>query len=734
MVESGMRPPVPNTLFIGRHREITEVSKLLTTSRLVTIIGPGGSGKTRLAFEVLRRHARSDRNAVRMADLTGVDDPALVQMVVARAIGLPIAREDRPLDQLASHGGRLVLLMDNCEHLVAECARTAETLLADSHAIRLLVTSRETLGISAETVWTVPRMAEEEAARLFAERARARRPDFAITAANRRTVDEICRRLDYMPLALELAAARIGVMSAEEILHRLDDRFALLTGGSRTALDRHRTLRSTVEWSYSLLEPDEQDLFRRLSIFRGGFDFAAAEAVAGKDTLDRLSRLIDKSLVSVPADSGPPTRYSMLETLAEYGQERLRERGEMEDARRRHLDCFLTRAQAAFAERRRTGSAALLHGLDADLDNLRAALDWCRRSDPCAGVRLVAATREVWFRLGQAEGLRAAREFLDRCPDRDEHTAWALLAAGNLAFTQLQHGEARRDLEAAAQIGLELDDPAVRAWAAWMRGVDRFLAEEFEEARLILEEGVELHRSTADPIGLGLILGSLGTVQLLLGNRSAAITRLTEALGLLEAAADAWGTGFCHTYLGIAYAAGGEKAAADRHFHQALRILGPIRDVTMLSLALGGLAELAAGSDWPRALRLAGAASALRERFGGPFPRWIASSVADLRQRGRAAIGEAAAEREWDAGTRLNAADATALAQGSAVRAGASASPLSARETEVSRLVATGMSNAEIADRLRLSRRTVENHVLHILNKLGAANRTQIAGWVIRKD
>jgi predicted ATPase len=155
-------------------------------------------------------------------------------------------------------------------------------------------------------------------------------------------------------------------------------------------MDRHRTLRSTVEWSYSLLEPDEQDLFRRLSIFRGGFDFAAAEAVTGKDTLDRLSRLIDKSLVSVPADSGPPTCYSMLETLAEYGQERLRERGEMEEARRRHLDCFLARAQAAFAERRRTGSAGLLHRLDADLDNLRAALDWCRRSDPCAGVRLVA--------------------------------------------------------------------------------------------------------------------------------------------------------------------------------------------------------------------------------------------------------------------------------------------------------------------------------------------------------
>lgn len=296
----------------------------------------------------------------------------------------------------------------------------------------------------------------------------------------------------------------------------------------------------------------------------------------------------------------------------------------------------MTRAEAAFAERSRSGSAAELHRLDTDLDNLRAALDWAIQSDPCAGVRLIAATREIWFRFGQAEGLRAARQLLDRCSDRNEATAFALLTAGNLALTQLQHEDAREYLEAAAQIGTEVGAPAVRGWSAWMRGVDQFLAENHEVARGILEEGVALNRETRDPIGLGLCLASLGTVHLRLGNRDEAIARLREGLKILDESGDRWGAGFCHTYLGIAHRAGADRALADRNFRQAIALLAPIRDVTMLSLAVGGLAHLEAPSDWPRAMRLAGAASGLRERFGGPFPRWIAAEIDDLRRRGRA--------------------------------------------------------------------------------------------------
>jgi predicted ATPase/DNA-binding CsgD family transcriptional regulator len=722
--------PDSTTRFIGREAEIAEVSKLLTASRLVAVVGPGGCGKTRFALEVLRRRTRSKPDAARFVDLSGITDTRVVEAAVARGLGLAATLGRTPLDALEGDIGRVLLLIDNCEHLVAECARIAERLLAGSRDLRMMVTSREVLGVPYETVWTMPPLTPDEAIRLFAERARSRRHTFAISSANGATVAEICRRLDRMPLAIELAASRIGSISSEEILERLDDRFALLSDGARTAADRHRTLRATVEWSYALLEPDEQRLFGLLAVFRGGFDLAAVEAVGGGGALDRLSRLVDKSLVTVIGEPMSATRYAMLETLVEYGQERLREAGELESARQTHLDHFLIRAEAAFAERSRSGSAAQLHRLDSDLDNLRTALDWSLQSDPCAGVRLIAATREIWFRFGQAEGLRAARQLLERCPDRNEATAWALLTAGNLALTQLQHQDARNYLETAAQIGTEVGAPAVRGWSAWMRGVDQFLAENHEAARGILEEGVALNRQTRDPIGLGLCLASLGTVHLRLGNRSEAIARLSEGLDLLDESGDRWGAGFCHTYLGIAHLAAADRASADRHFRQAIALLGPIRDVTMLSLAVGGLGEIAAPSDWPRAMRLAGAASGLRERFGGPFPPWIAAEVDDLHRRGRAAIGTEAGDRWWDAGFRLDTEAAVALSVGSAAPAGRKAGPLSPRETEIGRLVAEGLSNAAIAGRLHVSTRTVENHVLHILNKLGAANRTQVATWI----
>ena len=687
---------------------------MLGKSRLVSIVGPGGSGKTRLALELLRR-----RGPHAQVDLSGVDDPAVVEGIVRQS-----------LRDLGGGNGRPLLLIDNCEQVIGECARVAEDLLAGRRELRLLITSREVLGISAERVWHLRPLASDDAARLFMQRARARRPGVAETAADQATIGEICRRLDYLPLAIELAAARVGALSPAEILVRLDDRFALLSRGSRNAAERHRTLRSTVDWSYTLLAPDEQELLRRLSVFRGGFDLEAVEAMAGERGLDRLSKLIDKSVISVIGDPGLSTRYVMLETLSEYGRDRLRELDELEIACRLHLEHFLDRAETAFAERHRSGSAALLHRLDRDLDNLRAALEWCRRSDACAGVRLVAATREVWFRLGQAEGLRAARELIERCTEENDATPWALLAAGNLALTQLQHEEARRYLDRAGAIG----STPVRAWAAWMKGVDRFLAEEHETARVFLEQGVALHRETGDAIGLGNCLASLGTVRLRLGERADAIASLTEALDLFDGCGDRWGAGFSQTYLGVAHLAAGERASAERHFTEALRILGPLHDVTMLTLAIGGLAEIAAPADWPRALRLAGAALSLRERVGGPFPPWIASEIADLTARGRAALGVAAADRALTSGARLEASDAVALALGALPQTRTATAPISGREMEVSLLVAQGLSNDEIADRLHLSRRTVENHVLHILNKLGVANRTQIAVWVRARE
>jgi len=731
-----MTIPIPPASFVGRAQELAEVSRLLRRARLLTLVGPGGSGKTRLALELLKKRRARPATTAWWVDLTPIRDPTLIPTVIAQAAGLPEAKEQGALDLLVAELGdsHAILLLDNCEHLVADTARVVEALLSRSPGLRIVATSRETLRVRSETVFAVPPLSSDEAAALFVERARQRLPGFVNVANARKTIDAICLRLDRMPLAIELAASRVALMSPEEILQRLEQRFDFLSPGIRDTSDHRQTLRSTVDWSYGLLDPDERRLFNQLCIFRGGFDLAAAESVGGPSTVETLGRLVDKSLVAVEPASGGPSRYSMLETLIDYGRERLRESGQLEAVRRAHCLYFLDRAERAFAERRRTGSADRLHQLDRDVDNLRAALQWAREADPCSGLRLVATMREVWFRIGQAEGLRWTRDFIQRCDEGGVERAWALAAAGNLGFTQLEHEAARRDLEAARELGAELDDLAVQGSVAWFLGVDRFLAEDYGAATGYLNESIRLHHTGGDAIGKSWAIASLGTVLLRQGKPAEAIGALSEALAVLTSLGDAWGAGFCLTYLGIASRSTGDTRAAERHFREALRWLAPIRDVTMVSLVLGGFAELAAGSDWPRALRLAAAATALRERHGGPFPRWFAAALADLRERGRRALGKAVADRELEAGTRLRAEDAMNLALGRAKSGIAASGPLSPRELEIARLVATGKPNLEIAEQLHLSRRTVENHVLHILNKLGLANRTQVATWMLGND
>ena len=720
--------PLPTSSFVGRALELAELGRLLARSRLVTLVGPGGVGKTRLALELARRRAPS--RPVFTVDLTPIRDPALVGRVLALAVGLP-AGDPTPnrISQLLGDR-RLLVVLDNCEHLIDEAARLAEALLGHCPGAHLLATSRERLALAGESVWPVPPLAAAEASALFLERARARNPRFDAGGTSRTTVADICDRVERVPLAIELAASRSALMTPAEILQRLDDRFSLLSGGSRTAPARMQTMRATVEWSYDLLDPEEQRLFRLVSVFAGGFDLDLVENLGGSEAVDRLGRLVDKSLITATPGEPAPTRYTLLETLREFGLERLLAAGELDAARRLHFECLTARADAAFTERQQAGSATLLYALERDLDNLRAALDWARARDPCGGLRLIGTTREVWFRLAQREGLRRARELLDSCQETGLHRALALLTAGQLGFTQLDHERAAADLQAAARLGTDLGDPGIPAIAAWMLGVSRFLAEDFDKAREHLRESIRLHERTRDSVGSGLAHGSLGTAELLLGHRSEAIALLERGLELVSVAPDQWGIGFCHTYLGIAHAEGGECRPAEEHFRRALAALAPIREVTMLTLALLGIARLITGSDWKRALRLAAAASALRDRSGGPFPRWIAASVGDLRARAEVALGRTAADHEWAVGSRLSNEEAVRLALGGASPRARTRGPLSERELEVARLVAEGMTNSEIARRLHLSQRTAENHVSHILTRLGLANRTQVATWV----
>ena len=721
--------PFPVSSFIGRARELRDLTRAVAAERLVTILGPGGSGKTRVALEFARARARRVGDVFAVVDLSAISDPLLVGSTIARALGA----DEPPAAQALAHAASLIgvrsglLVMDGCEHLVDACASAATDLLSAAPGLRLLVTSRQRLGVPGETVWALPPLEHAEARALFLERAGQRRRGMVAPDA---VIDRICGRLDGLPLAIELAASRAGGLTVEEIDERLGERLGLLSDVSRR--DRHRTMRSTIEWSYTLLDDAGRAFFRRLAVFDAAPDLEAVAAVCGGDALDVLSRLIDRSLVQ-PRAAGTRTRYAMLDTIREFGRAELQRTGESDAMRSRHLAHFVARTEAAFDERLRTGRAEKLYDLDSDLENIRAALAWAAARDACSGLRIIAATRELWFRRGQAEGLRRARELLAGCGEVNATRGWALLTAGNLALTQLEHDAADRDLEEASALGRRFGEPRIEAWGAWMRGVDLFLAQRFAEARVLLMKSISLQRGTGDDIGLGMALASLGTVQVVTDERETAVASLEEALELLSGVNDLWGMGFCHTYLGIARRRNGESDAARRHFERGVDLLERVRDVTMLTLCLAGLAQLAAnGRDWRRALRLAGAASGLRERVGGPFPPWVAQEVEDLRAGGTAALHEEAGQRAWEAGRALSLEGAVALAHGRVAASGAG--PLSPRELQVARLVARGLSNDGVAAELGLSRRTVENHLLHISGKLGLENRTQVAAWLLRRS
>jgi non-specific serine/threonine protein kinase len=374
--------PVELSSFVGRDDEIRTVGKRLSAARLVTLVGIGGAGKTRLALKSADEQREAYPDGVWLVQLASLTDPSLVDREVTATIG--------PLDR----DRRLLLVIDSCEHLLETCARTAVRVLQEAPLGRILATSREPLGVPGEVIFRVPPMSippstdlspeslsTYEAVALFLDRARSAQPGFALTQATGPAVSQIARRLDGIPLAIELAAARVNVLSAEEIARRLDDMFHLLGGGSRTALPQQRTLEAAIDWSYRLLPRPEQLLFNRLSVFRGGFTLEAAEQVGagsdqGPDVLELLSQLVNKSVVTVEQKEGRPTRYRLLETLRQYGRDRLRESDETTDRRDRHTRFFMELAQNIESKLQSTISAGLLASLKDDHDNLRAAVEW----------------------------------------------------------------------------------------------------------------------------------------------------------------------------------------------------------------------------------------------------------------------------------------------------------------------------------------------------------------------
>ncbi|HUE89282.1 MAG TPA: protein kinase, partial [Vicinamibacterales bacterium] len=645
--------PAQLTSFVGRRQEAAEIRQLFGSTRLLTLTGAGGCGKTRLALHVAGELLDEFRDGVWLVDLSPLSEPDLVKNSLASVLRVQEGSERSLIEVLSDYvrPHQMLLVLDNCEHLIAACAGLAELLLRSAPRLRILATSREALGISGETVWRVPSLSvpisgaqvppdvllECEAPRLFVERAAAVAPTFALTPGNAATVVEICRRLDGIPLAIELAAARLNMLSPDQINERLNDRFRLLTGSSRTAVARQRTLEATVDWSYDLLSKTERRLVCRLSVFTGGWTLEAAEAVCSGDgirseaMLDLLSHLVDKSLVNAEEDATGKRRYRFLETVRQYGRERLLRSRQVQKIRDRHLAFFFDLARRAQPKLHGPDQVRWLKLLELEHDNLRVALDWCvtTAGTKDTSLRVVCALWPFWTRHNHfGEGRQWVERALSVSPDAPPSLrAQALIAAADLSYFQGDYTAVEafaRQVMALDERGLNeerwtvafaffllgiaavdkraFEEGAILAGkslavaretgSAWVGGLARIpiaLGEiergELERARLLIEEGVGVIRSTGDKLALATLLVNLSHVMVYRGDFEQAIVAAREGLMLSQETVDRRGLTWCLIELGAAM-------AGRKHVARAARLWGAVESISQ-----------AIGSPLPAAVR-----------------------------------------------------------------------------------------------------------------------------------
>jgi predicted ATPase/class 3 adenylate cyclase/DNA-binding CsgD family transcriptional regulator len=567
------RLPAQLTSFIGRQTEMSGIREALSDNRLVTLTGAGGAGKTRLAIQIAAGMATEFGDGVWYVDLAPLTDPETVPLTVARAMNLPDQPGHPTVDVLLRflRSRHVLVLLDNCEHVLDASAEMITVLLGACPGLTLLATSREPIGIAGEVSWRVPSLSlADEAIELFEDRARRTSPDFRISPDNAETVTEICRRLDGLPLAIELAAARIRALSPTEILDSLHDRFRLLTGGARTAVRRQQTLRASVDWSHALLSAPEQELFRRLAVFFGGCDADAAQSIAGGgeieryQILDRLTLLVDKSLV-VTESGRHGTRYRLLETVRQYAQEKLGESGEGDDVRTRHRD-YYTAAAALMDNPADTGYERRVDWAEVEIDNLRAAFAWSRESaDTELALTLASALRPLWQTRGRIqEGLNWLGTALAeaRQASGDASVAYVRASADEaLLCSFLATADVIESAERTLAMAREFGDPSliVRALTACgtITAYDRDLAAQY------FGEAVELARNLGDLSSLGQIR-AMEAIAGLLGGEPVAVVQAAaeEALRIAEGIGDGFAARQCRFVLGFARIFSGDLAEA----------------------------------------------------------------------------------------------------------------------------------------------------------------------------
>ncbi len=753
--------PVEPTNFVGRRHELREVKRLLTTTRLLTLTGSGGVGKTRLALSAAAEMARGFPDGIWFAPLAPIQDPLLVSQAIFAALGAQDRSAAWSLVTLTDFlaGKRLLLVLDNCEHVLDACAVLASTLLRGCPDLHLMATSRQALGVVGEVRMSVPPMsiprdgeeaspeglANSEAVRLLSERAAAVLPGFAVNEENAAPVLELCRRLDGIPLALELAAVRLGALSLDQLNHGLAGSLSALGSGNRGAEPRQQTLEATIGWSYGLLEEAEQVLWARLSVFAGGFDVAAAievcadDRVPGERMVELLGALVEKSIVRRELKSGNAPRYGFLETIRQFGRQRLQGIGEEVRTQNRHLEWMtrLARSAGAFDDRQ----VELFERMDLERDNLWAALEFCVRERGSApfGAQLAQHLLPYWTCRGQFGDLRRMLTSLALLTAEDSAPrAHFLRAAAVLANSQndvaARESLARESLRVATASD---DSDAIASSLAWL-AIPLAITGNVTEGIQAAESALSLARTLASrPIQL-VATAVLCNILQMTGPPERAIELGDEGVGISEQCGELWARSYILIATSQVHWRQGDTHLAEAQARSGAAFKRALDDRSGLQLVLETLAWMAAdGGAHERAATLLGAAERLRTVSGLNFQEAQRQQHERSIELALEGLGQTPYDATYERGLTLSIDDAVVFAvedrlpsrPTTAVKA-ETEMPLTKRELEIARLIAHEMTSREIATKLFISERTVEAHVTNMLNKLGLNSRIEVARWL----